>query len=649
MTRDYICFITMSVVFGLLQYHQKPVDQETLHTMLQRLNHWKADQASCWQDGSIGLGHLMLYNTPESLEEKLPYYDSTSRLSITADARIDNREELFKKLDIAPSLQHTIADSRLLLKAYEKYGPDCVLHLIGDFAFTVWDEKNQQLFCARDHMGAKPFFYYSDNHFFAFASEKKGLLALPAVDKTINRQFLYNQLVFPPEQDPDTTLYEKILRLPPAHTLTVHTDGRVRLQEYWTLDAFAETRLTKKEDYYEGLRHHFEEAVRCRTRSHYKVGAELSGGLDSSAITGVAHALVKEAGAELITFSNTLPEGVTDESLLVNDEKNYINDVIRFNGIQSYEYITRPGFDTLLEEIELSLFVNDGLERTNMRWQLALKKAAGEKNVRTLLSGFPGDQMVTSRTKNYYLDYLDKKQYLRYFLASRKLSPGFNKLRPFAPAALLDGLRAVKNLVARYEPEVRKAATGYYIPHRYKKAYKKGLLKSRLFRENLRSYRHAQKFILLKPVVGQRMESETRFGIYFRLEPRFPLADIRLTQFYSSIPNPLKYENPISRSLFREAVKKFLPDSVFHRDDKSGSVAPFLPLNRKEEVYLIRDLFSQLPPNPLIKKEVLTKAIKSMSTAVPADLKKVPEYPLIIPRPELLLWLIRVNGNISGR
>src|SRR5690606_33756402 len=97
---------------------------------------------------------------------------------------------LFEKLyteqgekDLSDEAKLLIPDSTLILKAYEKYGETCLEHLIGDFAFAIWDEQHQKLFCARDHMGVKPFFYYHDENFFAFASEKKGLLALAGLDK----------------------------------------------------------------------------------------------------------------------------------------------------------------------------------------------------------------------------------------------------------------------------------------------------------------------------------------------------------------------------------------------------------------------------------------------------------------------------------
>ena len=180
------------------------------------LNHWNADITGKWTNEAVGFGHLMLYNTPESLNEKLPFNKTDSSLTITADARIDNREELYTLLNLTAEEQQ-LPDSTLIVLLYEKYGEDCVKHLIGDFAFAIWDDRTQKLFCVRDHMGVKPFFYYRDDNYFAFASELKGLLALPDIDKSINEQFLYNRMFHNSDQLDDTTLYQHIHRLAPAH------------------------------------------------------------------------------------------------------------------------------------------------------------------------------------------------------------------------------------------------------------------------------------------------------------------------------------------------------------------------------------------------------------------------------------------------
>ncbi|MGZ3873943.1 MAG: asparagine synthase-related protein, partial [Mucilaginibacter sp.] len=513
----------MSSIFGKINFNKKPVELSELAAMETALNHWGADDKGQWQNGFAGLGQLMLYNTPESLHEKLPLFNNLSGLTITADARIDNRDELFTKLYTGNPDKATIPDSTLILTAYEKYGEACVQHLIGDFAFAIWDEREQKLFCARDHMGVKPFFYYCDENFFAFASEKKGILCLRGVDKTIDEQFFYNQLVVLSLQAVDTTLYKKIRRVPPANTVTISPGKPIpRLNKYWELDATLENKLGSKNEYIEGLLHHFEQAVRCRTRSAYTVGAELSGGMDSSAITGVADVFLKQQGRHLVTFSNTLPAGVTDEELVKSDEREYMDAVIAFNDIKDYVYVTQKIWDDPLDEIDFLLRVNDGLERFNPGWELPSKKAAMERGVRTMLSGFPGDQMITTRAKGYFLDLLDKKKYKEYLLAPKRFESRFHKIRPFIPGSLIYGVLDVLDSLGFYQKKVRASAGIFNIPAVFKRQYKNIIWHDPVYRDIYNGYRHSQKYTLNQPLVSQRMEGENRFGLYFKLESRFP-------------------------------------------------------------------------------------------------------------------------------
>jgi len=629
----------MSAIFGRININKEIVQERDLVPMEIVLNHWNADDSGLWHNHHTGLGHLMLYNTPESLHEKLPYYNPESKLSITADARIDNRDELFARLNIPRVSRKTIPDSSLILKAYEQYAEHCVKYLIGDFAFAIWDENRQQLFCARDHLGVKPFFYYSDTRLFVFASEKKGILTLPVIDKTINKQFFYNQLLSRPEQSTDTTLYQQIKRLPPAHSLIISATGKpLILKQYWTLDTETEIILPSKEAYYEQLLHHFNEAVKCRTRSNFPVGVELSGGMDSSAITGAANHFLKENNKRLFTLSNTLPDGVFDENINKFDERKYIDAVTAYNQIKDPIYITEPAFKDHVEEMDFSIFVNDGMERWNPLWQLPIKKAALQYDIRTLLSGFPGDELVTYRGKYYFLDYRDKNQYLKYFLAKKK-DPGLNKLEPLLPYPLKYSLHRLKILFKRYGSAMNEALEIYHIPNKYKRNYRENVWQDVNYKEQFKSYRHTQKYRLLKPQVNQRLESETRYGLHFRTEPRFPMADIRLAQFYLSMPNYLKYDGELARTTYRQAVKQYLPPIIMERDSKFGSVAPFLMLNKYNWNQYI-DLL-QRTDHPLLKnKDAILEKAKHASEIKKDDqsaLHKVKSNN--IPSMELLRWL----------
>ena len=153
-----------------------------------------------------------------------PWRARTGDLVLSADARIDNRTELIHMLDFPDSSSSIITDSELILGAYDKWGLQCPEKLLGDFAFAVWDRRRQMLFCARDHFGVKPFYYYRDDNSFIFASEIKALLCVSTVSHRLNEVRLaeYLSSMF---DDTASTFYANILRLPPAHYLSVSPDG----------------------------------------------------------------------------------------------------------------------------------------------------------------------------------------------------------------------------------------------------------------------------------------------------------------------------------------------------------------------------------------------------------------------------------------
>ncbi|HEY4787468.1 MAG TPA: hypothetical protein VIH57_15525, partial [Bacteroidales bacterium] len=262
----------MSILFGYINLSNQPVERTTLETMKKAMNFWGPDGEGIWLEGNCGLGNLLYYNTPEAVYEKLPMTDLSGNLVMTAGARIDNREELFRIFDIPLGSRLTMPDSALMLTAYEKWGEDCADHLIGDWAMAVWDRRQQKLFLARDHHGITAMYYYKGPDFFVFSSSLKGIHSLPQVPKRINEYKIAQLLVNWNEGGP-TTCYLDIMRLPPAHTLTLyshhtHTSSTLTPTRYWYLEHTPEVRLKNDQEYADMFLELYTEAVRCRLRSH---------------------------------------------------------------------------------------------------------------------------------------------------------------------------------------------------------------------------------------------------------------------------------------------------------------------------------------------------------------------------------------------
>ncbi|MGG6296558.1 lasso peptide isopeptide bond-forming cyclase [Leptolyngbya sp. AN02str] len=379
----------MSAIAGLYNLNKQPVEQDHLQQMSDAMAHRGPDQNCVWLEGAVGLAHRMLWTTRESLLEQMPLLSQDQSLVLVADARIDNREELIASLSLSDRPAEKITDSDLILAAYQQWGEDCVHHLLGDFAFALWDATRNALFCARDHFGVKPFYYfYQPEQVFCFASEMKALFCLPSVPHVINESRIANHLTMM-LHDQATTCYQKIFRLPPAHTLTVGAALGARLQRYWKLDATREIHLNSDEEYALAFRDIFAEAVRCRLRSAFPIGSHLSGGLDSTSVTCMARHLLQSKEQPLHVFSNVY--NVVTEC----DEREYIQPVLEQGSLIPHEvYPDQTGplsnWQDLLQPLEEPCLIGGN---GYLIWNL--NQASQQAGVRVSLDGFDGDTTVS--------------------------------------------------------------------------------------------------------------------------------------------------------------------------------------------------------------------------------------------------------------
>ncbi len=282
----------MSGIVGMIHADGAPVDQELLERMTAFLSYRGPDAQHSWVAGSAGFGHTLLRTTFESEHEQQPC-SLEGQVWITADARIDGRTDLIGKLaDKKCMVSQTVTDVELILHAYHVWGEACVKYLIGDFAFAIWDRCKQQLFCARDHFGIKPFFYAKVGSLLIFSNTLPCLRTHPCVSGRINNLFIGDFLLFGYTQASDTTAYQDICRLPPAHYL-IYSRDKFLVTPYWNLPIDGAIRYRRAESYVEHFQELLSTAVKDRVRTP-RLGILMSGGLDSTNIAATACELLKQ-------------------------------------------------------------------------------------------------------------------------------------------------------------------------------------------------------------------------------------------------------------------------------------------------------------------------------------------------------------------
>jgi len=272
----------MSGIVGIVRLDGAPIDRELLRRMTNFMAFRGPDGRDIWCDGSVGFGHTLLRSTDESQEERQPF-SVDGRVWITADARVDGQSDLIRKLADRcwTNLDHP-TDAELILRAYDVWGEDCLQHLIGDFTFAIWDAPRKRLFCGRDHFGVKPFYYARVGGCLIFSNTLNCVRLHAGVSSELNDQAIGDFLLFNFNQDPRTTAFRDIQRLPPAHCLT-WSDRQLRLNRYWTLATDGCIRYKRPSDYVDHFKELLRAAVSDRLRTD-RVGVLMSGGLDSTTI-----------------------------------------------------------------------------------------------------------------------------------------------------------------------------------------------------------------------------------------------------------------------------------------------------------------------------------------------------------------------------
>ncbi|HEB69619.1 MAG TPA: asparagine synthetase B, partial [Desulfobulbus sp.] len=557
----------MSGICGFFNRGGQPVSPGRINSMMEPLARRGPDGQGSWQGCQVAVGQLLTRITPESEYEQLPLIDTPRDTVLCCDARIDNRADLFERLHLDPAGAATLPDSRLITAAYEKWGEDCPAYLIGDFVFVVWDNKYKKLFCARDHLGSRPLYYFLSDTFFAFASEIKALLSLPEITPHLHEPRVadFLQRILANNYD---TFYRDIFRLEPATTLTVEPE-REQWNTYWQLDPGRELPAATDEEYALQFREVFTEAVRCRLRSAYPVGCMLSGGLDSSSVACVARNILAERGEKLHTFSGIYP-GLPADQLAGIDERQYLQAVLDQGGciphtFRADQLAPLADLDHHLQLMDQpffspNLFLNDEANRL-----------AAENGVRVMLDGQDGD---TTISHGY--------QRLHWLILQGRLPTFLHEVSLLAKRR--GGGR--KGLVYRY---------GIYPLLRAPLAYLYGLVRSRIQPgwnfENIlnRDFgRHCElhhrvlpsliSFIpprqlhlydLTSPLQSAVMEMINPLAAEYAVSPRSPFYDRRLVEFCLALPDAQKMQQGWGRYILRRGMEGILPPAVQWRPDKS--------------------------------------------------------------------------------
>ncbi len=572
----------MSGIGAVYYLDSREVEVASLEKINEILRHRGMDAHGVWQRKSIGLTHRMMWTTPESLNEKLPSQSSNGFTFITCDARIDNREELISCLSLKRRNPDELPDSEIILASYEKWGSDCPAHLIGDFVFVIWNEREKTLFAARDPLGVKHFYYYyRPGKLFALASEIKALFALHDVPRELDEQHLGDYLVVNSE-DKESTFFKEIKRLPATHALLVSREG-LRTWRYWQ-PSMDELKLKNDREYQEAFREKFALAVTSRVRSAYPVGSMLSGGLDSSSIVCVADEYLKAQGKQpLHTFSAVFPEIAKVDPRI--DETRFMRSVVDKTNCKAH-FIKVDGASPLRESEQILWHTDDPVGAPIYKdWEIW--KEARKQGVRTVLSGIDGDSTVSHGYEDL-ANFAHRGWYLRLFREALALNRNMPRRshrvkrllwhRGLATAVPPWAYGAWRKLKGRKPEDYTRSPITFplhfqTVNDQFRQRFD---LENRIIKFQETNYPEGISPIdyhwraLTNGHFAMILENSEKAAAAQSVEPLYPFFDRRLIEFCIALPPGQRIYKGWTRSIFRHAMEGIIPADVQWRTDKSN-------------------------------------------------------------------------------
>lgn len=546
------------------------MDSAKLGLMLDQVVDWPADRVNVWNDASVGLGTRQFFVTQEDTWETLPL-QLAGRYVLTSDARIDNRQELISKLNLNAESQSSITDSLLILWAYQKWGEECPNFLIGDFAFAIWDFTERRLFCARDGMGIRPFYYcHIPGKLFAFGSTVEMVRSVcNGVDTGINELKLGLMMALD-YHDTTMTIRKNILRLPGGHCISLR-DNRVVERSYWNLENVSDIRLSSDREYAEALREIFYESVRCRLRSTHPIGSQLSGGLDSSSVTCTASRILNsesfDSQGQLHTFSAVFPEtSVIDKNI---DERHYQQDVVKQYSNIVHHPINCDGLDPLHD----ALWRNDQpVLGYNLYLENAMFVKAKEVGVVVLLTGYDGDTTISHGFERFteLVRTFHWVSLVRECIALSRTYKGhfLKKIWHLGFAPYFNQYKQIQSLKRMNHDDWKQAnplLDDAFMHHHNMAAVLRSNFINELKSLDLGRSKAENILAITSGIWADFAEIYDCVSRRMRLEARHPFFDRRLIEFSLAIPCEQKMKGGVSRYIMHNAMEGIIPDSVNRR------------------------------------------------------------------------------------
>ncbi len=535
--------------------------------MLAAQRNYGPDDIAQWSEGDVALGRRLMRLLPEDIYDRQPLIGGGGRYVLVADVRLDNRDELQANLAIDRDTARTSSDSAVLLAAIERWGEGCLERLCGDYAFALWDKSTRQLRLVRDPLGQRPLHFHRGRDFFSFATMPKGLHALPDIPYAPDEERIAQTLALLPETGP-RSFFAEISKVECGQIVTVTAQG-VSTRRFWQPRSSV-IRYKNDNDYIERARELLDEAVRSRLRSDGEVSTNLSGGLDSSAVTATAARLLAKQGKQLLAFTCVPGDGY--------DAQDPPNRFANEGPLAAATAALYPNVEHVLvpnrgrspvADLDRSFFLYERPTggTSSAAWGYSLEAAQAKRKVKCILVGEGGNISLSYDGLDLLSELFGEGRFLRLSReAAALVRTGKMHLRgtlrhaagPWIPSAIWLWLHRIagKNMLklADYSaigaPRFARLDPASLEGHDFSYRRKRTAFAERLWQ--------------LHRIDPGNFRKGGLAG--WRFDVRDPMADIRLLEFCLSVPTEQYLRNGITRSFARRVLADRLPKAVLNEE-----------------------------------------------------------------------------------
>lgn len=526
---------------NLEQQENAGIEEKRFDDMVDSLQHRGPSGRGVLKKDEIQLGHRRL--SILDLSERGSQPMERENLSISYNGEVYNFSDIRKELEADGVDFSSQTDTEVVLRAYQKWGPDALKKFNGMFAISIWDDSKKELFLARDRMGIKPLYYHKSDKNFLFGSEIQALMKSGEITAEIDWDSAFQQVLTTSnfQDNEEKTLIKNVYSLPAGHFMTIKPDGQSQITKYWDLPDTKFGNVSENE-IVEELKKLLNDSVRLRLVSDVPVGAFLSGGMDSSTINAIASSLTKEYKLQsyFLKFEGI---NVDPNTQMMNLDERYSNIMAEtLKDLIDFHIVKIKTSETTTEKIDMTIDLASFSDEMRLPAILQNYQTINEQGLKVVLNGQGADEIMGGYVA--FSKIYDTLFNLRH--------PQDDLLNKFYPATLMPDRDILSKEVLDRSQKVASDLYRYY----------------QEFSGNAMEKGHR---FLTKTLLQRILRFEDFLSMKFGIETRLPFLDYRIVEwaFRNSFENHIRENDKMGKMLLRKATKDILPPEIIERQKQA--------------------------------------------------------------------------------